>query len=130
MGHACILAHTSLATAAHRPQRYNKSVPTATHAVPRKPRWYLIPVRALLVTFALTLLSFAISLFLGILGVFAAAKLRGVPPNMTLAYRHVALPAAAVIGVIVLISALIMEIQHYRQAKTLAGIERASRPAA
>jgi hypothetical protein len=87
----------------------------------------MIPVRAFLVTFALTLLSFAVCLFLGILGVAAAAKLRGVQPNMTIAYRDVAAPAAAIIAVVVLISALVMEIKHYRQVKTLAGIERASR---
>jgi hypothetical protein len=87
----------------------------------------MIPVRALLVTFPLTLLSFAICLFLGILGVAGVALLRGVHPNMTIAYRHIAAPTAIVVGVVVLISALIMEIRRYYQMKTLAGIERASR---
>ena len=35
---------------------------------PRKPRWYAIPARVLFVTFLLTLLSFAVSLLLSILG--------------------------------------------------------------
>jgi len=92
----------------------------------RKPRWYLIPVRVLLVTFLLTLLSFALSLLLGILGLAIAAGWRGLNPNMTAAYRHIALPSAAVAGVIVLISASVIEIRHYRQAKALAEIERLS----
>jgi uncharacterized membrane protein YfcA len=92
----------------------------------REPRWYLIPVRVLLVTFLLTALGFAISLLLGILGILAGAKLRGVHPNMTMAYRHIAAPAAAAIAAIVLVTTISMEIRHYRQAKVLADIERAS----
>ena len=84
-------------------------------------------MRILLVTFLLTLLSFAVTLLLGILGIVIAARLRGIHPNMTLAYRHIAAPAAAVVGVVVLISATVIEVRHYLQVKTLAGIERASR---
>jgi hypothetical protein len=46
---------------------------------------------------------------------------------MTLAYKHIAAPAAAMAGAIVLISAVSMEIRHYRQAKTLDEIERTTR---
>ncbi|SRR5579871_2696749 len=99
-------------------------------SAPHMPRWYLVPVRALVLTFAFTLMSFAISLFLGILGVIVASALRGVHPNMTLAYRKVAFPIAVIVAVVVFISALIMEIRRYRQMKTLAGIERASRQSA
>jgi hypothetical protein len=88
----------------------------------RKPRWYLIPVRIVVVTFVVTLLSFAVSLLLGILGVVLAAKLRGATANMTLAYRDVALPVAGIVGGIVLISATVMEVRHYRQAKALGRI--------
>jgi hypothetical protein len=63
-----------------------------------------------------------VSLLLGILGVVLAAKIRGGHPNMTLAYRDVALPIAAMVGTIVLISAAVMEIRHYRQAKALGRI--------
>jgi hypothetical protein len=91
-----------------------------------KPRWYLIPMRILLVTFLLTLLSFAVSLLLGILGLVIAARLRGFHPNMTTAYRYIALPVSAVAGVVVLISAGVVEIRHYRQTKALAEIERIS----
>ena len=93
----------------------------------RRPHWFMIPVRVLLVTFLLTLLSFAVSLLLAILGILIGARLRGVPPNMTIAYRNIAVPAAAVVGAIVLVSAASMEIRHYRQAKALDRIEKASR---
>lgn len=92
----------------------------------RPPRWYWIPARVLLVTFLLTLLSFAVSLLLGILGLVIAGKLHGTPANVTIAYKYVAPPAAAVAGAIVLVSAIFLEIKHYRQAKALAEIERTS----
>jgi hypothetical protein len=91
-----------------------------------KPRWHLIPGRVLLVTFLLTLLCFAVSLLLGILGVVIAARLRGLHPNMSIAYRYIALPTAAIVAAIVLISASVMEIRRYRQTKALAEIERIS----
>jgi hypothetical protein len=93
----------------------------------RTPRWYAIPARVLLVTFLLTLFSFAASLLLSILGVVIAAKLYGTHPDMRIAYRNVALPVAMVAGSIVLVLSLVMEIRHYRQSKTLDGIVRASR---
>ena len=98
---------------------------TQTHAV--KPRWFVIPVRVLIITFLLTLLSFAVSLLLGIVGLMISARLRGFHPNMTTAYRHIAFPAAGTVAAIVLISASVMEIRHYRQSKALAEIERISR---
>jgi hypothetical protein len=91
----------------------------------RGPRWFWIPVRVLLVTLVLTLLSFAISLLLGIVGLVIGSRLRRVPPNLPFAYRHIALPAAGVVGAVVLVSSLFMEIRHFRQAKALASIERA-----
>jgi len=92
----------------------------------RPPRWYAIPVRVLLVTFVGTLLSFAVSLLLGIVGIVVASALRHVNPNMTVAYRRIALPFAAVAGSIIFVLALAMEIRHYRESKTLAGIARVS----
>lgn len=93
---------------------------------PRAPRWYAIPVRVLLATFIGTLLSFAVSLLLGIIGTVIVSMLRHVNPNMTVAYRQIALPAALVAGGIIFVMALTMEIRHYRRAKTLAAIERIS----
>jgi hypothetical protein len=91
------------------------------------PVWYLVPPRVLLVTFLLTLLAFAVSLLLGILGLATASRVLGFHPNMTASYRHIALPAAALVGTIALIAASIIEIRHYRQTKALAQIERISR---
>jgi len=91
--------------------------------IPRPPRWYAIPVRVLLLTFIGTLLSFAVSLLLGIIGTVVVSALRGVRPNMTVAYRQIALPAAAVAASIIFVLALITEIRHYRQSKTLAALE-------
>jgi hypothetical protein len=90
-----------------------------------RPRWFLIPVRVLLMTFVVTLLSFAVSLLLGIGGVVLAAWLKSAHPNMTIAYRYVALPTAAMVAAIILVSASFMEARHYRQSKTLDRIERA-----
>ena len=95
----------------------------------RKPHWYLIPARVLIVTFVVSLLSFAVSLLLGILGVILAAKIKGVHPNMALAYRDVALPIAAMVGAVVLVSSAVMEIRHYRQRKTLDRIANQMHPA-
>ena len=92
----------------------------------RQPRWLLIPVRVLLVSFLLTLLSFAISLLVGIIGMTLAAGLRDVRPNMTGAYRHVAIPVAIVAASVTLVSTMIMEIRQYRRDKALLTIEQAS----
>jgi putative glutamine amidotransferase len=93
-------------------------------ATSRAPRWYSIPVRVGLVTFIGTLLTFAVSLLFAILGTVVLASLRGIHPDMRIAYRHIALPMALVAGAIILVCALVMEIRHYRQAKTLSAIER------
>jgi uncharacterized membrane protein len=96
-------------------------------AKPRQPRWYAVPARALFLAFLLTLLTFAITLFGAIAIVVISGALRGQNPDMRFAYRHVALPVAVVVGSAGLIIALVMEIRHYRQARALEGIARASR---
>ena len=93
---------------------------------PRGPRWFYIPVRVFLVTFLLTLLFFAVSLMLGILGTVIAAWRRGLRPNMTNAYWHVAAPVAAVAGAIVLVSMIVLEVRRYRREKALTAIARSS----
>src|SRR5579864_3567163 len=98
----------------------------ANTASPRSLRWYAIPVRVLLVTFISTLICFAASLFLGIIGTVSVAAARGVHPDMRIAYRQIALPMAFVAGSIVFVLAWILEIRHYRQSKTLSDIERMS----
>ena len=91
-----------------------------------RPRWYAIPVRVLLATFLGSLLCFAISLLLGIVGTAIVARLRGLHPDMTIAYRHIALPVAAVAGSIILVLTLALEIRHHQQSKALSNIERMS----
>jgi hypothetical protein len=78
------------------------------------------------VTFLLTVLSFAVSLFLSIIGLVIASKIAGTPTNMTHAYRHIALPFATFVALAVLIAATFIEVRRYRQAKMLASIERLS----
>lgn len=95
------------------------------HAGIRSPRWYAIPVRVVIVTLVVTLISFAVSLLLGLLGVLLVARVRGLPPDLTVAYRNIAFPVAVVVGTIVLALSLVMEIRHYRQTKALAEIEKA-----
>jgi uncharacterized BrkB/YihY/UPF0761 family membrane protein len=92
----------------------------------RPPRWYAIPFRVLLATFIGTLLCFAVTLLFAILGTVITAKLRGVHPDMRIAYRFIALPVAVVAGSIIFVLTLVMEIRHYRQTKALATIERIS----
>jgi hypothetical protein len=99
-------------------------MPKFLESSPRQPRWYVVPVRILAVTVIVTLLSFAISLFLGICAVLLAAKLRGFSPDLRVAYRFIAAPAAAIVGAIVLVSAIFLEVGHYRRAKTLNRMER------
>jgi ABC-type dipeptide/oligopeptide/nickel transport system permease component len=95
-------------------------------AVKSRPRWFWIPLRVLLVTFLLTLLCFALSLFLGILWILLHAWVSGSHPNMAAAYRHFAAPVAVVAACIVLIFAVILEVKNCRQERALTEIERAS----
>jgi len=90
----------------------------------RSPHWYGILVRVCLVTFIGTLLCFAVSLLFAILGTVILAALRGMHPDMRIAYRVIALPMALVAGSIIFVLALTMEIRHYRQTKTLSAIEK------
>jgi hypothetical protein len=84
---------------------------------PTSLRWILIPLRVLLVSFLLTLLSFAVGLLVGILGVLITAAARGGEPNMTIAYREIAFPAALLAGGVALVVAVVLEIRHARQQR-------------
>ena len=77
-------------------------------------RWLLIPTRVVLVSFLLALLAFAVCLFLGIVGLVIAAGLRGVHPNMTVAYRDFAFPVAVFAGAVALVAAVVLEFRHHR----------------
>ena len=93
----------------------------------RAPRWYGIPVRVLLVAFLLTLLTFAVTLLVSIVTLTISGKVRGSAPNLTVAYKYVAAPAAMLVASIVLVAMTVVEVRRYRQAKALAAIESASR---
>ena len=99
---------------------------TTEHAAPtpRSPHWYGIPIRVSVVTFVGTLICFSVSLLLAILGTVIVSAVRGVHPDMRIAYRHIALPMGLVAGSLIFVLALIMEIRHYYQSKTLSAIER------
>lgn len=90
----------------------------------RRPRWIGIPVRALAVTFLLTVLSFAVALLLSIMGTVVYSQVEHIAPNLPFAYRHIAFPFAISVGAIVLVVMLVIEIRNYRQRKALAGIEQ------
>jgi hypothetical protein len=83
------------------------------------PRWYLIPVRAGLLTLICTLLCFLVALLAGIIGTVLVSAFRHVHPDMRVAYRHVALPAALVSGAIILVLSLAMEITASRKPSPL-----------
>jgi len=97
---------------------------------PNSPRWYGIPWRVLLATVLGTLICFAISLLIGILGTVVVSVIRGVHPDMRVAYRLVALPIGIAAGTIIFVVALVMEIRHYRQARVLSSIENSGSRAA
>jgi hypothetical protein len=95
--------------------RYNQE-DMAPQAPPHRLRWFWVPLRVLLMSFLLALLAFAVCLLLGILGLAIIAAVRGVHPNLTLAYRDIALPSAAAGGIIALVAAVAME--YRRPSKT------------
>jgi hypothetical protein len=92
----------------------------------RHPHWYGISLRVLLATFIGTLFSFSVSLLLAIIAIVVVSRVRGVHPDMTVAYRQIALPTALVAGAIIFALALVMEIRHHRQSKALSTIEKMS----
>lgn len=85
-----------------------------------------LPLRVLLIAFLFTLLAFAISMLLGILGTMVLAALRHTPPDLPFVYRRIAPPIAGTVGILVLLIFGTMEVKRYRQSKALAAIERMS----
>lgn len=85
--------------------------------------WYLVPLRALVITVIITLLFFAVSLLLGIVGTAVVAAFRGMHPNMAIAYRRVAFPVAIIAAGVGLIISLTMEVRQYRRTRMLGKME-------
>ena len=92
----------------------------------RLPSWLGIPVRVLALTLVGTLLSFAVTLFIAILGTATVSRLRGVHPDMRIAYRYIALPTALITALVLCAHATASEIRHFHQGKALKAIERLS----
>jgi hypothetical protein len=86
-------------------------------APPTPFRWLLPPALVLLLAFLLALLSFSICLLLGIVGLVISGAVRGAHPNMTIAYRQIAFPAAVLAGATALVAAIVMEIRHHRRER-------------
>jgi hypothetical protein len=86
----------------------------------RKPSFVMLLVRVVVITVLATLLAFCVSLFLGILGIMLFDLIASGGINLANAYKHVALPAAAVALVVAFCAALITEIQYYSRARAAA----------
>ena len=81
-------------------------------------------MRALLITLVGSLLIFAVTLLFAIFGVVITGALYHRHPDMTIAYRHIAIPVGIAAAVIIFVFALINETRRYRQSKTLTALER------
>lgn len=80
----------------------------------------MLAVRVVVITILVTLLSFAVSLFLGIVGVVLTNLVRGGGISMASAYRNVALPFAAAVLIISFSAILTREILEYRRQRAAA----------
>ena len=89
--------------------------------------WTGIPVRAVAVTFLLTLLSFAVALLLSILGTIVYSVAAHAAPNLPFAYRHIAFPFAISVGAIVLVFTLGMEIRNHRRKNAAQSTDTSTR---
>ncbi len=85
----------------------------------RSPHWYWIPLRVFLITFVGTLLVFAVSLLIAIIATAIASAIRGIQPDMRIAYRMIAFPIAAIVGTVIFVAAIVTEVRHYRKTRAL-----------
>ena len=83
--------------------------------VTRKPRLPGVFFRALLITFVLTLLAFAVTLLLAIISLSLFGMVAGRRPDLADAYRYGAFPIAILVAVIVLVTTFVTEFKRYRQ---------------
>jgi len=75
--------------------------------------------RIFMITFGITGISFAVSLFVGILCMAFMGLSRGHLPDMRLAYRMFAIPVAVMVGTLAFCIATIVEFRGYFEAKRL-----------
>ncbi len=76
-------------------------------------------VRVLFTTLLFTAAGMGAGLFCGIVGTVIYGIIRGGQIDMTNAYKHVAIPAAIVIGSSAFIGALVLEVRARRQRTSL-----------
>ena len=76
-------------------------------------------VRVLFTTLLFTAAGMGAGLFCGIVGTVIYGIIRGTQVDMTKAYKHVAIPAAVVIGSAAFIGALVLEVRAHRQRTSL-----------
>ncbi len=90
-----------------------------------QPRLPGVLFRVLLITFLATLLTFAITLLGSIISLVIVGELRGGlrQVNMTVAYRHIALPVAVTVGAVALIAVFTYEMRRYFRMRALARLE-------
>lgn len=62
---------------------------------------------------------FAVSLFIAIIATEIASAIRGIHPDMRIAYRTIAFPVAAFSGVLIFSGSLVIEVRHYLKARKL-----------
>ena len=76
-------------------------------------------VRVLFTTLLFSAAGMGAGLFCGIVGTVIYGIIRGTQVDMTNAYKHVAIPAAVVIGSAAFIGALVLEVRAHRQRTSL-----------
>lgn len=76
-----------------------------------------IALRVVIFTVLFTLLAFAVGLLCGIIASILYAAVRGLHPDMTMAYRFAAVPLAATVLVISFVAMLTMEIRRTRRLR-------------
>ena len=76
-------------------------------------------MRVLFTTLLFTAAGMGAGLFCGIVGTVIYGIIRGGQVDMSNAYKHVAIPAAAVIGSVAFLGALVMEVRAHRQRTSL-----------
>ena len=92
----------------------------------RKPSVGLALVRVVVISIALALLAFVISLFLAVAGILLADMIRGGGTNLALAYRHIAFPIAIVVLVVAFVLTLRTEMRHLRRLRAQTTYRRAA----
>jgi hypothetical protein len=95
----------------------NPSAPVSSQGA--APSLLGIVPRIIMITFGITGISFAVSLFVGILCMAMMGAFRGHFPDMRLAYRMFALPVAVMVGTLAFAVTCVVEFRDYFRAKVL-----------